>query len=77
MPMPRLTTELGRSSMAARRAITLRTDSASGGTEDSGTRNSPLIAGEYCVPQVCEWCSGVDTTTQSTSTPGILTSSRG
>ena len=72
--MPRLTTALGRSSIAARRAITLRTDSSSGGTDDSGTRSSPLMAAEYCVPQVCGWCSGVDTTTQSTSTPGIFTS---
>jgi len=52
MPMPRFTTALGRNSIAARRAMTFRSDIPSGGIEDSGTRSSPLIAGEYGVPQL-------------------------
>jgi hypothetical protein len=47
MPTPRLTTLLGRSSIAARRAITLRSVSDSGATDadSSGMRSSPLYAG--------------------------------
>jgi hypothetical protein len=41
MPMPRLTLLFGRSSSAARRAIILRSDIASVGTIEAGTRISP------------------------------------
>ena len=46
MPMPRLTTPLAGSSMAARRAISLRSSSGMGGSEPSGTRSSCEKAGE-------------------------------
>ncbi len=41
MPMPRLTTLFGRNSSAARRAMILRSDIASVGTIEAGTRISP------------------------------------
>jgi hypothetical protein len=45
MPMPRLTMLFGRSSIAARRAMTLRSESAIGSIELSGTRTSEENAG--------------------------------
>ena len=74
MPMPRFTTLSGRSSIAARRAMTFRSVSSSGGTVLRTRRSSPLNAAEYGVPKVCQWCSGCETTTQSTRIPGIFTS---
>ena len=44
MPMPRLTTALGRSSSAARRAMNLRSFSGIGATLAAGTRISPAKA---------------------------------
>lgn len=44
MPMPRLTTLFGRSSINARRAMILRSDSGIGTTADKGTRTSPAKA---------------------------------
>ena len=41
MPMPRFTTTLGRSAMAARRAMILRSDIGSEATLVAGTRISP------------------------------------
>ena len=46
MPIPRFTTLLGRSSMAARRAMTFRSDSSSGAIELRTRRSSPLNAAE-------------------------------
>jgi hypothetical protein len=54
MPIPRFTTLLGRSSMAARRAMTLRSVSCIAAIELRTRRSSPLNAGEYCVPKVCQ-----------------------
>jgi len=45
MPMPRLTTLLGRISKAARRAMILRSESGIAAIDCSGTRISPLKAG--------------------------------
>ncbi len=74
MPMPRLTTLLGRSSSAARRAMILRSDIAIGGTCEAGTRISPEKAALYGSMNVCMWYSGFSaTTTQSTRMPGIFT----
>ena len=53
MPMPRFTTAFGRNSIAARRAMILRSSRESGGTEPSGTRISPEKAGLYCSANVC------------------------
>ena len=41
MPIPRLTTALGESSSAARRAMTLRSDIVISGIAETGTRISP------------------------------------
>ena len=46
MPIPRLTTLSGRSSIAARRAMTFRSVSSIGGMELRTRRSSPLSAGE-------------------------------
>ena len=53
MPMPRLTTLLGRNSSAARRAMILRTDMGVAGTCDEGTRISPENAALYGSMNVC------------------------
>ena len=44
-PMPRFTTLLGRSSIAARRAMTLRSSRGRGGKVFTGMRTSPDSAG--------------------------------
>jgi hypothetical protein len=48
--MPRFTTLLGRSSIAARRAITFLSSWGSGGSVLNGIRSSPERAGLYVVP---------------------------
>ena len=74
MPMPRLTTLLGLSSSAARRAMILRSDIAMVAIEDACTRISPENAGLKDSANVCMWYSGFSaTTTQSTRMPGIFT----
>ena len=74
MPMPRLTTLLGRSSSAARRAMILRSDIGMAAIDEAGTRISPENAALYGSPNVCMWYSGFSaTTTQSTRIPGIFT----
>ena len=74
MPMPRLTTLLGCSSSAARRAMILRSDIGMAAIDEAGTRISPENAALYGSPNVCMWYSGFSaTTTQSTRIPGIFT----
>ncbi len=62
-PMPRLVTAPGVTSMAARRAITLRSSSGIGARVSTGTRMSPHSAGSNCVAMVCMWWRGSATTT--------------
>ena len=45
MPIPRFTMLLADSSIAARRAMILRSESSIGAIDDIGTRNSPENAG--------------------------------
>ena len=54
MPIPRLTTLLGFSSNAARRAMILRSLIGIGGNEPARTRISLEYAGLYWVPKVCQ-----------------------
>lgn len=42
IPTPKFTTAPGRSSMAARRAMTFRASSGSGASASAGARNSPV-----------------------------------
>ena len=65
MPMPRLTTLLGLSSSAARRAMILRSLIAIGSTLPAGTRISPANAALYGSANVCMWYSGFSATTIS------------
>ena len=53
IPTPRLTTLFGLSSIAARRAMILRSLISSGFSEVSGTRTSEENAALYCVLYVC------------------------
>ena len=66
IPMPRLVTAWGTSSMAARRAMIFRSPMGRGARESRGTRISPEKAGSYWVPKDCMWCSGLDSTRTST-----------
>ena len=66
MPMPRLVTAQGVSSMAARRAMIFRAPIGSGDRAFRGVRISPEKAGSYWVPKVCMWFSGRATTSAST-----------
>ena len=57
MPTPRFTTSPRRSSMAQRRAMTLRSDSGMGGIWDSGFLICPENAGSKYTPSACQQAS--------------------
>src|SRR5471032_1779889 len=66
MPMPRLTTLFGRSSIKARRAMILRSVSAIVAMLDRGTRSSTAKAACYGSAKGCMWYSGFSATTTQT-----------
>ena len=63
MPIPRLTMLSGCNSIAARRAMILRSESSIGAIDDIGTRISPEYAALYASAKVCMWYSGFSATT--------------